>query len=82
MKFQGHAGPAEGRVGAVGHSSKKVGSILTGKQATKKRRQKAAKKARQETAKKNRKEKGRLRVAFLAGCIAARFHTSSTRARL
>jgi Protein of unknown function (DUF3606) len=53
-KFKVTPAKLKAAVGAVGHSSKKVGEYLTGKKATKK---KAAKKAAKKSAKKNTKKK-------------------------
>jgi hypothetical protein len=62
-KFKVTPAKLKAAVGAVGHSSKKVGEYLTGKKATKKTARKAVKKAAKKTVKKATKKSAKKKAA-------------------
>jgi hypothetical protein len=62
-KFKVTPARLKAAVGAVGHSSKKVGEYLTGKKATKKTARKAPKKAAKKTVRKTAKKSAKKKAA-------------------
>src|ERR1700712_4992744 len=62
-KFKVTPARLKAAVGAVGHSSKKVGEYLTGKKATKKTARKALKKAAKKTVRKTAKKSAKKKAA-------------------